>query len=286
MKLGKINLRWVILGFFLVFLSWNIVVALSGLGINLFRVSWDFKTMGEFGDSFGFLNSISSICAALFTYMVLVYTIGENDNLKKEVGRKEVEEIKRRHEERYFSLLDLRLRILEKLKLNHHLVEGRKDDGSIDISVGASKYLGVDAINYVSGDIRVSYYVGFNFHGSGEDDKKEKYTLEDCHKVLFWFRDDLGHYFRFTYHIIKYIDSNISDRVEAYNYLRMLRAQWTESEQVLIAFNSAFGFGVDKFKPLINKYALLHGIPISVRMYFNLDDVFEASAFEFNPNSN
>lgn len=283
MLLEKVKLRWVILGFLFVFLSWNIIVILSGYGFNLFDVSWNFKTLGEFGDSFGFLNSISSIIAAFFTYLVLRITIQENEKLRAEVNKRDMEESRRKHAERFFNLLDLRLRILENLKISSHHINGRRDNGLLDISIGSQDFSGIQAIKYIMTDINVGHYVGFNYYGSHSEEKDQKYSRRDCEQILFWHRDDLSHYLRFTYHIIKYIDDNISDQREAYGYLRILRAQWAEAEQSLIALNSIFGSGVDKFQPLLNKYALLHGMSLSVRGNFNLDNLFKKGAFDFNP---
>ena len=102
----------------------------------------------------------------------------------------------------------------------------------------------------------------------------------------------LSNLFRFTYHIIGFADRQfaqvpssepITKADPAYQYVRLLRAQMSDSELVLIALNCAFGPGHEKFKPLVERYALLHNINPSDRALFGLDELFEPYAFGITP---
>ena len=67
---------------------------------------------------------------------------------------------------------------------------------------------------------------------------------------------DFGHYFRNLYHIVKYVDeSSIRDQRR---YTAQVRAQFSQAEYVLLFFNGLRNVGGSKFKPLIEKYSLLH----------------------------
>lgn len=68
-------------------------------------------------------------------------------------------------------------------------------------------------------------------------------------------QNNLGHYFRNLYHIIKYIDNSDVDNKKTYT--NFVRAQLSSHELALIFYNCITDYGVDKFKPLIEKYALL-----------------------------
>lgn len=54
----------------------------------------------------------------------------------------------------------------------------------------------------------------------------------------------------------------------------------SNSELVLLALNCAYGEGLKKFKPLVERYALLHNIDPADRIRFALDSHFKPRAFE------
>lgn len=67
---------------------------------------------------------------------------------------------------------------------------------------------------------------------------------------------DFGHYFRNLYHIVKYVDeSRVSDKRR---YTSQVRAQLSQAEFTLLFANGLRRDGKSKFKPLIERYALLH----------------------------
>ncbi len=73
------------------------------------------------------------------------------------------------------------------------------------------------------------------------------------------------HYFRHLYRIIKFIDmSEVLSDNDKYNYTSIVRATLSRYELVWLYYNCLYGLGKTKFKPLIEKYALLK----------NLRDVF------------
>lgn len=79
---------------------------------------------------------------------------------------------------------------------------------------------------------------------------------------LLFYRDHqavLGHYFRLLYNLVKFVDAapNIDKRF----YTNLLRAQLSSSELLLIFYNCLSSMGRDKFKPLVEKYALLKTFP-------------------------
>jgi hypothetical protein len=69
-------------------------------------------------------------------------------------------------------------------------------------------------------------------------------------------QSDFGHYFRNLYHITKYVDeSSVSDKRR---YTSQVRAQFSQAEFALLMANGLRREGKSKFKPLIERYALLH----------------------------
>jgi hypothetical protein len=111
--------------------------------------------------------------------------------------------------------------------------------------------------------------------GNDEADS-ERYT-----QVYLKNRDDLAHYFRIVYHIVNFIDE--SDIEDKKLYARLLRASLSNSEALLIALNCSFGEGRIKFKPLIEKYALLHNLSEDDAQVWRLIDKFSDTAFGDRP---
>jgi len=72
--------------------------------------------------------------------------------------------------------------------------------------------------------------------------------------------NDLGHYFRALYHLIKFVDESDfvdkSDIEGRRRYTSIARAQLSIHELGLLFYNGVSSYG-DKFKPLIEKYGLL-----------------------------
>lgn len=70
---------------------------------------------------------------------------------------------------------------------------------------------------------------------------------------------DIGHYFRYLYNLIKFVDqSEIDDKQR---YINLIRAQLSSHELLMLFYNCAVGGGQKRFKPLVEKYAFLENIP-------------------------
>lgn len=253
---------------------WWVFVGLSGKGIGLGQ-TWDFSATAQLGDSFGIVSALMTSMAAIFTYQTLVDTRRQteaaerNSALQKEEAdriraeaaedrqeaarrnqlRDEVE-FKRDTERTFFGLLDLRLRLLADIQTGH--AEFTKS--------------GTDAIAELTSRISSKTY------NQKPDDHENNYVNMYRKNV-----NDLGHYLRFTYHIVKFSEENF--KKDSYIYVRLLRAQLSNSELILIAMNCAHGEGKEKFLKFVEKYSLLHNINFSDRAKYKLDDYFRPRAF-------
>jgi hypothetical protein len=69
----------------------------------------------------------------------------------------------------------------------------------------------------------------------------------------------LGHYFRNLYRIIKFFDQ--SSIVDKKFYTDIVRAQISNQELMLLFYNCLSAHGIEKFKPLVEKYSLLNNLP-------------------------
>jgi hypothetical protein len=77
---------------------------------------------------------------------------------------------------------------------------------------------------------------------------------------LFWRKHqvELGHYFRYLYNVIRFIKE--SDFVEG-PYLRLIRAQLSDQEALLLFYNCVASEYGENFKDLAEEFALLNNMP-------------------------
>lgn len=72
----------------------------------------------------------------------------------------------------------------------------------------------------------------------------------------------LGHYFRTLYNIVKFIDRSELTRDDKHFYIRLLRAQLSSHELLLLFYNGVSPWGVEKFNPLMREYRLLKNMTV------------------------
>ena len=70
---------------------------------------------------------------------------------------------------------------------------------------------------------------------------------------------DLSHYFRNLFHIVKFVERSSVSQKDKFEYVRMLRAQLSNYELVLIAYDGLHDYGKE-FYPLIEKYELIKSL--------------------------
>jgi hypothetical protein len=109
----------------------------------------------------------------------------------------------------------------------------------------------------------------------GKINNPEVASLEDTLKAYVSFfidnQNDLGHYFRNLYHIIKFVAT--SDLENKKTYTNFVRAQLSSYELVLIFYNCLSSYGTEKFKPLIEEFSLLKNM--DKELVFNKTDLNE-----------
>jgi hypothetical protein len=87
-------------------------------------------------------------------------------------------------------------------------------------------------------------------------------SLNVAYKNLYQsYQEELGHYFRNLYHVVLFVDSAKVPVAEKKRYMKILRAQLSSRELLLLFYNGLSEFGEGKFRPLIQKYALLEQLP-------------------------
>ena len=244
---------------------WVALIVSSGAGWNPLKVSWNFSNSGAFGDSFGPISALMASVAAISAIMAY-------RSQSQEIERLHAREVE---EDRLRRLDDERRQqrdIIEDVNTRKSLFEGtffklldafRSIVSETDVGAPGSQKVARDAFKSM-----VRYMV--NRSSSGDHHVSWKMTSE-------YYQNDLNHYFRFLYHVIRFVDE--SEIENKYFYIRLVRAHLSESEIVLVALNCAYGNGREKFLPLVEKYSLLHNISESAKKRWKLKDSMNSSAF-------
>ena len=236
--------------------TYLVFVVASGLGFDPLGQKWNFETVGQLGDSFGPLNTFMAGLAAIGALGAYFAQKQELADAKAEATAERALAAKRDFESTLFNLIELFRDTAREIEVadiyNQDAVSGR------------------DAINRLVEERLPRSKAQSNDIGTA------------YRSVYLFFRDDLGHYFRTLYHIVRFIDD--SEIEEKILYTRILRASLSNSEIVLLALNCLHGEGQKKFKPLVEKYALLHNVSEEDARQWDLAVGFKLSAFGDRPN--
>lgn len=261
-----------------------IIVWIASLfGLN--QLISDPARKGQFGDSFGAINSLFSGLALAG----IIYTIYLQ---KKELSlqRKELSDTREefKTQNKTLSLQRFENTFFHLLQLHHQIVN------AIDIDIYKNKPIRVtlkmverkekiekDKITLKGRDVFKYSFEQVNYQIKKYEDDFDKIYMN------YWpiVQTDFGHYFRNLYRIIKlvneyefhshielespkntrkdedkttYITSNFNTQ---YKYTSMVRAQLSDFELLWLFYNALSENGVKKFKPLIEEYSLLKNLP-------------------------
>ncbi|MEO7189214.1 MAG: putative phage abortive infection protein [Sphingomicrobium sp.] len=193
--------------------------------------SFDFEKAGQFGDSFGPLSALMAALAAVGAWFALQQS--------------------REHafEATFYSLLEHHNSIVAAAGFKSSK-QTKNSDGKT-IKEKGDTYEGREAYRRLLRSLRSTIA-----SMKGEDDLEK--VLKGYSRFFDRYEDKLAHYFRTLYHIVLYIHrSKVNDKQL---YFRILRAQLSNSEQILLLYNAVAGKGFWKFKELVEIYSLLHNV--------------------------
>lgn len=77
----------------------------------------------------------------------------------------------------------------------------------------------------------------------------------------------LDHYFRHLYRVFKFIDEApifTNDKNKKYDYACLMRASLSQYELIMLFYNCLSSNGREKFKPLIEKYAIFNNLRVEL----------------------
>jgi putative phage abortive infection protein len=212
------------------------------------------SSAGEFGDMFGGVNALFSGLAFLGVIIAILLQ-------KRELAlqRKELEQTREElaGQKQQLALQNATFRqqafdstFFQMLSLHHQIVN------EIDLRTGDKDIRGRDCF--------VKFYEDFTYRFyHGKEPKYEERTKElVCAEYMEnyeYIQADVGHYFRNLYNIVKFVGR--SDVQDKKFYTNLIRAQLSSHELALLFYNCATSLGKEKFKPLVERYALLKNLP-------------------------
>lgn len=97
--------------------------------------------------------------------------------------------------------------------------------------------------------------------------KNYEFSKKNYLEIFYNQKEELSHYFKLIYRILKIIDDSEIIENEKFRYIKILRSQLSENEMFAIYYNSHSIYGGESYK-LILKYNLLKHLPCTSKVEF------------------
>ena len=243
---------------------------------SVFYMTWPFskftrESLGQFGDSWGALTSIFSVMAfvgVLTTIKIQVEAMKKSEELVKSQSESM---ILQSFENNFFQMLHMLQSIISDMDI-------KSRDGKEVI------YSGRDVFYYFyERKLKPLAQSPSNTGNKPVNLEKEKQMMGFSFDELYYKRQqDLGHYFRFLYSIFKYIYRGGIPADKKYVYAKILRAQLSNYELLILFYNALSKYGAN-FGFYINEYQLFDNLPLHELINVHHIYFFDSQSFGDNP---
>lgn len=191
---------------------------------------------GSIGDTFGgTIGPVAAILAAVITGLAFLVQYQANEQQRNQMSQQALEDT-------FFRLLDTFQKIVSDIDIRDH-----EDVSKIKASGHES--------------FRNIYLELQNILGK---QKKSEAIMSAYNEIQNHFKHDLHHYFRFLYHILKFVKNSQITEEQKFKYTSILRATLSAYELILIYYNGMHDYGKTHFKPLIEEFSFLKNIDDSL----------------------
>lgn len=218
-----------------------------------YAATWLFASPNEAGDTAGLINGFFSALAFAGVIYAIFLQRHELELQRKELAdtraefQTQNETLKRqRFENTFFNMLQLQQQITDNISFSYNYFNN-------DTTIQGRQvfYKAFEQADHKSSS-------GWNYTGMKlmlENEGFKEYE-ENMSPTYF------DHYFRHLYRIFKFIADSplISDEKDKYEYACMVRGQLSRYELIWLYYNALSSFGREKFKPLIERFALLKNL--------------------------
>ena len=160
----------------------------------------------------------------------------------------------------FFSLVQIQLKIVDSISSEVHEVStATKPSKGRDFFDDLALRVAIDFENEQGNRIKPNAALQFKKDSNTIFDKNEEKLLHIYNYYFSLHPSELSHYFRSLYRIVKYIDESRISRKQNEFYIKTLRAQLSNYELVILAYNGITKQG-EKFKKYIIDYQLLDNL--------------------------
>lgn len=250
-----ISFLFILLALFVLFSFWVFRYAPDYL-IELGKArKYDIDKTGTTGDTFGgTLSPLIAWLASLLTFAAFWVQYRANEQQKNYIKQQ-------RFEDTFFRLLENHQKIIEGMDLV-------KDNNNSETIAN-----GRDCFKKMYKNLIKTHKENYN----------EDYSIQlvnvTYNQIQDFYKSDLHHYFRFLYHILKFIKHADIDEKEKYRYSSILRATLSAYEIVFIFYNCLHKYGISHFKPLVEEFSFLKNLDDSLMLSQDHEDNFHPIAF-------
>ncbi len=291
--------------------TWIVVIAISWVAlvsiawvVTYYKLKDDAPDVrGTFGDMFGSVNALFSglaLAGIVISILLQRKELGyQRDELRAtrlefEIQNKTLKN--QRFENTFFNLLSLHHQIVDSIDFEYEDLKGLNSMTAFLDKNRVKQYTtlkGRDVFKY-------KYEKLYDNLRECENENEEQ-TIYDLHYSQS--QTDFGHYFRNLYRIIKFIDKTVfvtfnefegynkfgaTDKIvklherlnykARYEYVAIVRSQISDYELLWLFYNCLNSNGIDKFKPLIERYTFFKNLPVDRLHNPKLVDSYEERA--------
>ncbi|MDY6371733.1 MAG: putative phage abortive infection protein [Bacteroidales bacterium] len=273
-----------------------IIVCVAYFLFFYFVVHVNMEKRGQFGDMFGFIGALFSGLAFAGLIVTMLQQREDLQNQKDEIKLQrqdleaQTEALKLQKEEIAQTNKELELQRKEMVEQNKTIILQRFENtffNMLELQQTIVNELRYELVNVEYKGRNVLSIIYKQIQRSVYDDKQLK-PDDSIGKYLQCYyayvsNGNLDHYFRHLYRIIKFVDeSRCLTNVEKYNYLCLLRAQLSKDELLMLFYNGLSDYGNEKFKPLIEKYAIFKNIRSNFLLRDNHYALYASGAYDYS----
>lgn len=254
----------------LIAITVGVLIAFFWAGNLLLGLSMPPTDRGMFGDMFGAVNALFSglalagVIYAIHLQRAEIRLTKEDLTRTKQIFEKQsasldlqnVETKKQMFEATFFQLLRVFTQITENLDI-----------------VGDKTTTGKDVFTVFEKRLRQAE-AGLRQGGSSPNHATIYAAMYEQNQ------NDLGHYFRMLYTVLRFVDRAMID--DKKTYTNILRAQLSNAELHLILYNGLSNYGREKLKPLLESFGMFDNLPLGQVKYKEALREYRASAFGQN----
>lgn len=229
---------------------------------------WQPERLGQFGDAWGVLTSVFSVLA----FFGVLFSLKSQMESAKQAEKSMEKQI------RSLALQNFESNLFQMLKMHSNIIN-EIDISRFDSSSATTRKIerGRDGLHAIYSKFKSRYNDRLAIDYEKEEHVKNLISMkfEDVYNEH---QQDLGHYFRFLYNIFRYLDEADVDEDKKVLYSKIIRAQISNFELMLLFYSSFFPLGVGFVKYIV-KYSLLDNMPYNELVDKKHVCLFEAKAF-------